>query len=578
MICWRWCGVWSVHDYYNPEEHKRYIPPSLPLPCSLSSMAHPPPPFINPRSGYSPATKTFHTLRFPVPLPPVSLPLAFTSYLFSLLPDRFPSHPAFINASTGASLSYPNLVSQIHSLASSLHSHLGISKGHVAFILSTSCLEIPILYLSLLSLGAIVTPANPAATPSELSRLIHLSSPTHFFATSSSSSKLPLHVTPILIDSPLFRSFLESDSISHLSDPIEIRQSDPAAILFSSGTTGTTKAAAISHRNIIAVIAVMRTIQPSEKETTLLIGPMFHSMGFFAVMNNVMRQETVVVARPGPMSLTISLALKYKISQMLAVPPLVIALTQSDEAMRLESSPLRRVICGGAPLAPEVAKRFKALLPNVELSQGYGSTEAGLVSSMMGPEECCRLGSVGKLHDKVEAKIMDLGTNQALSVGQQGELYVRGPAVMLGYVGDSEANTLAFDSEGWLKTGDICYFDEDGFLYIVDRLKEMIKYKAYQVAPVELEQILHSLPDIVEAAVVPYPHAVAGQIPMAFVVRRPGSNINVDDIIEFVAKQVAPYKKIRKVAFIDAIPKTPSGKILRRELASLAASGSLSKL
>ncbi|XP_039125316.1 4-coumarate--CoA ligase-like 7 [Dioscorea cayenensis subsp. rotundata] len=542
-------------------------------------MAHSPP-FINPRSGYSPATKTFHSLRSPVPLPPVSQPLSFTSYLVSLFPDRFPSHLAFINASTGDSLSYPDLVSQIHSLASSLHSNLGISKGHVAFILSPSCLEIPILYLSLLSLGAIITPANPAATPSELSRLIDISSPTHFFATSSSSSKLPNHVTPILIDSPLFRSFLESGHSSYSSDPIEIWQSDPAAILFSSGTTGRTKAAAVSHRNIIAVIAGTRAIRPSEKDTTLLLGPMFHSMGFFMVMNNIMRQETVVVVvpSPGPMSLTISLAAKYKISQMLAVPPLVIALTQSDEAMRLKSSPLRRVICGGAPLAPEVAKRFNALFPNVELSQGYGSTEAGLISAMIGPEECCRLGSVGKLNDKIEAKIMDLGTCQALSVGQQGELYVRGPAVMIGYVGDSEANTLAFDSEGWLKTGDICYFDEDGFLYIVDRLKEMIKYKAYQVAPVELEQILHILPDIVEAAVVPYPHAVAGQIPMAFVVRRPGSNINVDDIIEFVAKQVAPYKKIRKVAFIDAIPKTPSGKILRRELASLAASGSLSKL
>ncbi|KAM0939868.1 putative AMP-dependent synthetase/ligase, AMP-binding enzyme domain, ANL domain-containing protein [Dioscorea sansibarensis] len=540
-------------------------------------MVHPSP-SINPRYGYSPATKTFHSLRPPVPLPPVSLPLSFTSYIVSLLHDRFPSHPAFINASTGASLSYPDLLSQFHSLASSLHSHLGISKGNVAFILSPSCLEIPVLYLALLSLGAIVTPANPTATPSELSRLIDLAGPTYFFATSSTSSNLPHHVTPILIDSPLFRSFLDSGSGSPLLDPIEIRQSDPAAILFSSGTTGRTKAAAVSHRNIISMTAGMRVVRPSEKGTTLLTAPMFHSMGFFMVMNNVTRQETVVVASTGSMSLTISLAAKYRVSQMLAPPPLVIALTQCDEAMRLELSALRRVLCGGAPLAPEVAKRFKVLFPNVEIAQAYGSTEAGLISTMIGPEECCRLGSVGKLQDNSEAKIMDLATCQALSVGQQGELYVRGPAVMLGYVGDSEANTLAFDSEGWLKTGDICYFDEDGFLYIVDRLKEMIKYKAYQVAPVELEQILHALPDIVEAAVVPYPHAVAGQIPMAFVVRRPGSNINADDIIEFVAKQVAPYKKIRKIAFIDSIPKTPSGKILRRELASLAASGPLSKL
>ncbi|XP_039125255.1 4-coumarate--CoA ligase-like 7 [Dioscorea cayenensis subsp. rotundata] len=540
-------------------------------------MAHSPP-LINPRSGYSPATKTFHSLRPTVPLPPVSLPLSFTSYLVSLLPDRFPSHPAFINASTGLSLSYPDLVSQIHSLASSLHSHLGISKGHVAFILSTSCLEIPILYLSLLSLGAIVTPANPATTPSELSRLIDLAGPTHFFATSSSSSMLPHHVTPVLIDSPLFRSFLESGSGSQLSDPIEIRQSDPAAILFSSGTTGRLKAAAIPHREFIANTAEFHALRSSETETMLLTAPMFHSMGFLMALKGVALVETTVLMGSAPVEKMLEIAAKYKVTRISAAPTIVVALTQSEDTVKFDLSALRQVCCGGAPLVCDAAERFQALFPSVEIAQGYGATEAGLVSRMIGPEECKHWRSVGRLNANMEAKIVDHVTGHPLSLGQHGELWVRGPTIMLGYIGDPEANAVTFDSEGWLKTGDLCYFDEDGFLYIVDRLKEMIKYKAYQVAPAELEQVLHSLPDVVEAAVVPCPDEIAGQIPMAFVVRKPGSKLSGEDVIKFTAQLVAPYKKIRRVAFINSIPKTPSGKIMRRDLANRFFSSSTSKL
>ncbi|XP_021980737.1 4-coumarate--CoA ligase-like 9 [Helianthus annuus] len=157
-------------------------------------------------------------------------------------------------------------------------------------------------------------------------------------------------------------------------------------------------------------------------------------------------------------------------------------------------------------------------------------------------------------------------------------IFIRGPMIMKGYVRDKEATAATMESEGWLKTGDLCYFDYDGFLFIVDRLKELIKYKAYQVPPAELERYLQSIPDVVDAAVIPYPDEEAGQIPMAYVVRKPGSKICEAQIMEIIAKQVSPYKKIRKVAFINAIPKTPAGKILRRELVKHALSGASSKL
>nr|ADE75597.1 unknown [Picea sitchensis] len=156
----------------------------------------------------------------------------------------------------------------------------------------------------------------------------------------------------------------------------------------------------------------------------------------------------------------------------------------------------------------------------------------------------------------------------------KGELWLRGPTIMKGYLGNDEATASALDTEGWLKTGDLCYIEEEGFLFVVDRIKELIKYKAFQVAPAELEELLLSNQEISDAAVIPYPDDEAGQIPMAFVVRKSDSNLSEEDVINFVSKQVSPYKKIRRVAFVNSIPKSPSGKILRKDLIHQALSTS----
>ncbi|KAK1564853.1 hypothetical protein Q3G72_013136 [Acer saccharum] len=181
---------------------------------------------------------------------------------------------------------------------------------------------------------------------------------------------------------------------------------------------------------------------------------------------------------------------------------------------------------------------------------------------MRSPEELERVGSVGRLVEFMEAKIVDPVTDESLPSGHQGELWLRGPSIMKCYVGDDKATAEIMDSEGWLKTGDLCYFDSQGFLFIVDRLKEVIKYNNIKIAPAELEHLLVSNHEIDDAVVVPYPDDEAGEIPMAFVVRNPGSNIT--------DTQVAPYKMIRRVAFISSIPKSANGKILRRELVNSA--------
>nr|XP_009609463.2 4-coumarate--CoA ligase-like 9 [Nicotiana tomentosiformis] len=217
--------------------------------------------------------------------------------------------------------------------------------------------------------------------------------------------------------------------------------------------------------------------------------------------------------------------------------------------------------------------------PDVGCRWGYGLTEStGAGTGMIRPEETDRYGSAGRLADNLEAKIVDPDSGEALPPGKHGELWIRGPTIMKGYVGDKQETSATLKSDGWLKTGDLCYFDSDGFLFIVDRLKELIKYKAYQVPPAELEQLLQSIPEIADAAVIPYPDEEAGQIPMAYVVRKPGSTISESQIVDSIAKQVAPYKKIRRVAFINSIPRSPAGKILRRELIDQAISGASARL
>lgn len=307
--------------------------------------------------------------------------------------------------------------------------------------------------------------------------------------------------------------------------------------------------------------------------------PLFHVFGFFMMVRALAMGETLVLMQRFDFEGMLKAVEKYRITYMPVSPPLITAFTKSELVKKYDISSIRLLGSGGAPLGKEVAESFKAKFPNVEIVQGYGLTESGGgAARMIGFDEAKRHGSVGRLAENMEAKIVDPVTVEALSPGYKGELWLRGPTIMKGYVGDDKATVETLDSEGWLKTGDLCYFDSDGYLFIVDRLKELIKYKAYQVPPAELEHILHTNPEIADAAVVPYPDEDAGQIPMAFVVRKPGSNITAAQVMDYVAKQVTPYKKIRRVSFINSIPKSPAGKILRRELVDIALTSGSSKL
>ncbi|KAI4366917.1 hypothetical protein MLD38_022718 [Melastoma candidum] len=531
------------------------------------------------RSGFDPKTRTFHCLKPPLPLPPPHSPLSCAQHALSLRlsspwSSRHPDSPAFISLRPSRlpplRISYSQFCSRVDSLSAYLRDVVRLRKGDVAFVLSPNTVNVPVVYFSLLSLGVVVSPANPAGTVSEITRQVGLSRPLIAFTDSGCMHKLPpLRHGTVVLDSLEFESICRSASSSsvHWIDEVEVKQSDLAAILYSSGTTGLIKGVALTHRNLITNLTGLHaTVPQSEKPAVLFYTvPYFHVFGFVYFLKSLALCETSVITERFQLGQMLAAVDEYGVTHIAAVPPVVIAMTKCVEGHDLRT--LVSVTSGGAPLGQDLISTFNKRFPRVTLSQGYGLTECtGGAFRSVGPEESSRPGSTGMLIWNCEARIVDPETGESLAPCKEGELWVRGPGVMEGYVGDPEATAATITADGWLKTGDLCYIDEEGFLYVVDRLKELIKYKGYQVAPAELEQLLQSHPEIADAAVVPFPDEEAGEIPMAFVARQAGSNLNEAGVIKFIEKQVAPYKKVRKVEFVSGIPRSAAGKILRKEL------------
>jgi len=246
------------------------------------------------------------------------------------------------------------------------------------------------------------------------------------------------------------------------------------------------------------------------------------------------------------------------------VPPIVLQLARNPLVETRDLSSLKMIFSGAAPLGPELSRECMQRI-GCSIRQGYGMTETSPVthSSPADPSKM-KLGSVGPPAPNTECKLVDPGTGSELGPNQEGEVWVRGPQIMKGYLNNAEATARTIDADRWLHTGDIGYADEDGYFFIVDRVKELIKYKGFQVAPAELEAILLAHPAVFDAAVIPCADDEAGEVPKAFVVKK--GDVTAEAIMEFVAGRVAPHKRLRFVEFIDQIPKSPSGKILRRVL------------
>jgi acyl-CoA synthetase (AMP-forming)/AMP-acid ligase II len=260
----------------------------------------------------------------------------------------------------------------------------------------------------------------------------------------------------------------------------------------------------------------------------------------------------------------LALIQEHKVTDLYVVPPAMLALVHQPNIAKYDLSSVRFLMSGAAPLPMEVARQAQERL-RCTVMQGYGMTEASPITNV-NPIASPRDGTVGPPVADTLEKVVSLETDEELGPGEIGELLVFGPQVMKGYWGRDDATAETITPDGWLRTGDIVTADEDGYVQIHDRKKEMIKYKGYQVAPAELEGLLMEHPGVRDAAVIPKREGDAGdEVPKAFVVpREPG--LNLDDVVAFVAERVAPYKKIRYIEAVEVIPKNPSGKILRREL------------
>ena len=341
---------------------------------------------------------------------------------------------------------------------------------------------------------------------------------------------------------------------------------DLVALPYSSGTTGVCKGVMLTHRNLVANLAqIAGSGHDWRDETLVCVLPLFHIYGMVAIMNHGLYCGATVVTLPRfDFEQLLKTMQDYRVTFAHLVPPIVLALSKSPLVEAYDLSNLHTIFSGAAPLGADLARACSERL-NCTVVQGYGMTETS-PATHLSTREHNKPGSVGLCVPGMECRLVSVETGEDVGVGERGEIHVRGPQVMKGYLGCPEATAETVDAEGWLHTGDVARVDEDGYFFIVDRAKELIKYKAFQVAPAELEAVLLTHRSVADAAVIPSPDDEAGEVPKAFVVVKEGHGLTEAEVLDFVAARVAPHKKVRRVEFVAQIPKSPSGKILRRLL------------
>jgi acyl-CoA synthetase (AMP-forming)/AMP-acid ligase II len=455
-------------------------------------------------------------------------------------------HPAFIDAASGDVTTYAELAAKIDACAAALQAQ-GIGKGDVVALVGPNSADWAIAYHSILRAGGVVTPMNPLLTPKEMGR-----------QQENSGSKL-------LIDDA--QEFVAKADPGGIPDDVSVDPEDLAVLPYSSGTTGLMKGVMLTHRNLVANIEQAWNSMPVGGADVLVgLLPFFHIYGQTVVLNlGLAKGSTVVIMQRFDCNRLMDLIEEHGVTWLHVAPPVILQLASTTDVEGRDFSKLKLIISGAAPLDAELSGRAEEKI-GVPIRQGYGMTELSPVShkSRLARVAETPPGSVGALIPNTEARLVDPETEEDVPEGEQGEIWIRGPQVMKGYLNNDEATAETLVEDGWLRTGDIARIDPEGFTFIVDRLKELIKYKGYQVPPAELEAVLVSHPKVKDAGVIGVPMDDGGEAPKAFVVAEEG--VDGEELIAYVAERVAPYKKIREVEFVDEVPKSASGKILRRLL------------
>jgi acyl-CoA synthetase (AMP-forming)/AMP-acid ligase II len=455
-------------------------------------------------------------------------------------------HAAFIDAVSGETTTYAEVAAKVDATAAALQNQ-GIGEGDVVGLIGPNSADWGVVYHGILRAGGVVTPMNPLLTDEEIAKQV-----------GNSKAKL-------VIDDPT--GFVAEAPAGERPAEVQVDPGELAVLPYSSGTTGLMKGVMLSHRNLVANIEQAWNSMPLGEDDTLVgVLPFFHSYGQTVVLNMGLAKGSTIVTMPRfDLSGLLEVVERYRVTWLHIVPPIVLALANSEQLDERDTSSLKMIISGAAPLDEDLLRRAEERI-GAPIRQGYGLTEVSPVShkSRLARVNETPPGSVGALIPNTEARLVDPDTGEDAPEGGEGEIWLRGPQVMLGYLNNPEATKATITEDGWLRSGDIGRVDEDGFFYVVDRLKELIKYKGYQVPPAELEAVLVSHPKVRDAGVIGVVNADGEEVPKACVVVDDG--LEPDELMAYVAERVAPYKRVREIEFVDEVPKSASGKILRRVL------------
>ena len=506
------------------------------------------------------------------PLPDVDIPDTTVTHHVLRRATEVPDRLALVDGPSGRSYTYAQLAAMIASFAGGLAAR-GLGPGDTIALMSPNIPEYAVAFHGAAVAGVAVSTVNPTYTADEVHFQLQDSGAlllitVALFVDTAREAIVGTDVTDIFVigDAPegtlpvtaLFGAPLEQVPVD-LDDHVVV-------LPYSSGTTGLPKGVMLTHRNLVANLCQIEGgLAVEDDEVALAVLPFFHIYGMQVLMNGLLAQGVTVITVPRfDLEQVLGLIQDQRVTRFFAVPPIVLALAKHPLVDSYDLSSLRQIFSGAAPLSAELALEAGARV-GCEVVQGYGMTEMSPVSHLTPPGQF-KAGTCGVTVPNAECRIVDPVTGVDQPVGGEGELWVRGPMVMKGYLNNPEATALTVDADGWLHTGDIGVIDVDGHLTIVDRVKELIKVKGFQLAPAELEALLLTHPSIADAAVIGIPDEESGEVPRAFVVVKPDQALTAAEVTEFTRQHVATYKVVHDVVFTESIPKSASGKILRRML------------
>ncbi|KOC62438.1 Luciferin 4-monooxygenase [Habropoda laboriosa] len=493
-----------------------------------------------------------------------------------------------IDAETGKQFTYNDILKKSTTLATVLKND-GIAIEDRISTATENHPNFVVAMCSTLFIGATFTPLNPVYTEREYRHMLEIFQPRVIFVSQRTEKLLAKIVSTLNWTTKLIslddktsdknivtlKELLEksndtANSCTFVATPIDDSAKKTSAILCSSGTTGLPKGVMLSHRNLLLFIKNMRiVIDIQQGDRAILFLPMFHGYAFGLINLVICAGAAICTMRSFEIEKFLRLTEKYRITHLPLVPPILVTLAKHPTVTNYDYGSVRQVLCGAAPLPKNVADEVKRRMKVKHIRNGYGMTELSIITNIS--DGTTSDDTVGPIVPGFKCKVVDTTSGKILAPGEIGEICFAGEQLMLGYYKNPKTTAETIDKENWLHTGDLGYFNEEGLLYITGRIKELIKYKGYQVSPSEIESVILKHPSVKDAAVMGIPDELSGELPMALVVRQPGSNISSKEIVDFTNSYLSPQKRLRGgVKFVASIPKTPSGKIVRRELPILS--------